>query len=318
MREWQGIEEVGGSLAFRTMGFLLKIVPHSLLVLIAYPVSLFYYLCAPKARHSVAYYLKVIGRANGRRYFTYPLFLSFSITLVEKGEGWSGKIGVGKLHFIDDDHELFNNRLKEGKGCVALVSHVGSAEELRSLSRALQEEFVHKEVPIICIVDFDITEGFNSMLKRLNPDSQLNLMSIKSIGPESMIQLQEVIDAGGIVVIAGDRVADRNIELEFFGEAAEFPFGAFYLASLLEAPAFFVTCVRRKDFGLKRSYMVLVEKNPARLREDSRKARREFAYETAANYARNLESVVKRHPYQWFNFFAFWKAEKTKESEVQG
>lgn len=310
MRDWQKIEEVGGSLAFRMMGFLLKVIPHFLLVLIAYPVSLFYYLSSSKARHSVKHYLYLIGKVNGRKYYTYPLFLSFSITLIEKGEGWCGKIKLGDLHFCDDDLDEFNGRLKRGEGCIALVSHVGSSEELRSLAVLLQERFVKHPIPITCIVDFNITEGFNAMIAKLNPESQLNLMSIDSITPESIIELQRTIDGGGLVVIAGDRSAERNIEMEFLGETAEFPFGAFYLSSLLSAPAYFVTCVRTKDFGFRRSYTVLVEKYRGEVENDSRSARRRYAYQAAEAYVRNLESIVVKHPYQWFNFFAFWKSEK--------
>ena len=79
MRLWQQVEEVGGPLAMRMTFILLKTLPYALLVLIAIPVSFFYWVIDGKGRKAVASYLESIGRINGRKYHSYPLFLSFGL-----------------------------------------------------------------------------------------------------------------------------------------------------------------------------------------------------------------------------------------------
>ena len=103
MRLWQQVEEVGGPLAMRMTFILLKTLPYALLVLIAIPVSFFYWVIDGKGRKAVASYLESIGRINGKKYHSYPLFLSFAISIVEKGKSWIGSIDERNLIFSDDD-----------------------------------------------------------------------------------------------------------------------------------------------------------------------------------------------------------------------
>ena len=50
MRLWQQVEEVGGPLAMRMTFILLKTLPYALLVLIAIPVSFFYWVIDGKGK----------------------------------------------------------------------------------------------------------------------------------------------------------------------------------------------------------------------------------------------------------------------------
>lgn len=309
MKRWQ-TEEVGGAWVFVLMSFLFRILPHFLLVLIAYPVSLFYFLFGAKARQGLKSYHEHIQSITGRKLNPYLHFLSFSITLVEKAESWIGKIGYRHLNFTDDDVDLFNESLIKGQGVIALVSHVGSSELLRALSAELAKERVGHQIPITCIVEFEVTDKFNSMINKLNKDSTLNLMSTRSLDIGSIERLQKTVSDGGIIIIAADRPSARNLELEFLGSKAEFPYGAFYLASLIDAPTFFVHLVRRRDFGIRRCYDVFVRKNSTAIAGDGRKDRRLYAERTAQGFVENLEENCLRHPYQWYNFFEFWRDEK--------
>ncbi len=309
MKRWQ-TEEVGGAWVFILMGILFRILPHFLLVLIAYPVSLVYFILGKKARLGLRSYHENIRKLTGKRMSPYLHFLSFSITIVEKAESWIGKIRYEHLHFNGDDVDVFNRMLIEGQGVIALVSHVGSSELLRALSSSLAKERVGHQIPITCIVDFEVTDRFNSMINRLNRDSKLNLMSTRNMDLGSIERLQKTISDGGIVIIAADRPSERNLRLEFLSQVAEFPYGAFFLASAIDAPSFFVHLVRRKDFGIRRCYDVFVERNGNVPSGEGRSQRREFAERSARSYVSNLEKNCLRHPYQWYNFFEFWRREE--------
>lgn len=91
-QSWQQETSVGSSLALTVMLALIRVLPHIVLVLIAVPVSFFYFIAAGKARKAMREYLDRIELITGRRFNTWKSFLAFSITLIEKCEGWAGKI----------------------------------------------------------------------------------------------------------------------------------------------------------------------------------------------------------------------------------
>jgi len=91
------------------------------------------------------------------------------------------------------------------------------------------------------------------MIKSLSPDAKVNVISTKSIGPDTAILLKEKIDNNEIVAIAADRVPtqtqakhteNRIVETTFLGQKANLPQGPFVLASVLKCPVVLV-------FGLK-------------------------------------------------------------------
>ena len=116
------------------------------------------------------------------------------------------------------------------------------------------------------------------------------------------------IESGEMVVIAGDRVSahtDRNIDVPFLGKNAHFPYGVFLLIALLNAPTYFVTGLRRKDFCINPKYDMFVKKNQISF-DCTRKEREEKIKQTVEDFVRNLEDLCKLHPYQWYNFYDFW------------
>ena len=306
MKKWQRTGDLGSAFWFSVMLSLVRILPHAVLVLIAFPVSAVYFVIASGARKATRKYLDKVASFTGRKLSVWKSFLAFSITLIEKCEGWAGKLDYSHLHFHADSVDEFNDALKSGQGVFLIVSHLGSSEEMRALSGELAKNKLDMKIPVLSIVDFDVTGKFNAMLKKLNPDSMLNLFSIRNMGPEGIGIIQETLDRGGIVIIAGDRSGDRNIETDFLGESAPFPFGAFYLPSLFGVPSYFGICVRSRDISFKKSYEIYVERNRNKPEGQTKSARKLFAGASCSDYAVFLEKHTLEYPYQWYNFYDFW------------
>ena len=79
------------------------------------------------------------------------------------------------------------------------------------------------------------------------------------------------------------------------------PHGAFVLAGLLKCPIIFMVALRAGE----RRYEAFAE----RLAERVVASGPEDLDALAGDYARRLERYCLRAPYQWFNFFEFWRAE---------
>ncbi len=307
MRVWQEMEEAGGALGVEMLSALVRILPHPILVLIAIPVSLFYYATSAQARAAIKLYASHIEKATGRKISAWKCFFAFSITVIEKCESWVGKINVNRLD-IQGDAEVLHDLLKNGKGVFLIVSHLGNSEELRALSDELSVMGLNRKIPILSIMDIDVAGRFNKALKGLNASSSFNILNVRKITMESIEEIESVIERGGIVVVAGDRAADRNIMVPFLGEAAPFPLGAFSLPAMMSAPSFFAVCVRKKDISLKKEYAVFVKTSCSNWDGMTRKERKAKVEKTCLDYVRFLEAALLRHPYQWFNFYDFWRS----------
>jgi predicted LPLAT superfamily acyltransferase len=101
-----------------------------------------------------------------------------------------------------------------------------------------------------------------------------------------------------VVALQGDRAlggrGDRRHA--FFGVPALFPLGPFVLARAARAPVLPAFCVLRPD----RRYTVSIGE-PWMVPTDGEA-------DALSRWVSVLETVVRRHPTQWFNFYDVWRA----------
>jgi predicted LPLAT superfamily acyltransferase len=100
----------------------------------------------------------------------------------------------------------------------------------------------------------------------------------------------------------GDRAyGSPSAGVPFLGGNASFPIGAYIMASIADAPLVYVFNLREPGghyhfFG----FPAFHPKMPPREQRD------DYLRNCAANFASALESILKRDPFQWYNFFPFW------------
>jgi predicted LPLAT superfamily acyltransferase len=148
-------------------------------------------------------------------------------------------------------------------------------------------------------------EQFNSMLRRLDPGNEVNLLQVSDFSPATAALLSERVDRGEFVVIAGDRVpvADggRVVWAPFLGRPAPFPIGPWVLAAALKCQVILLSTLHHGA-----SYRVAFE----RFRDVitlPRKRREEALGALVAEYAAHLERQCTASPRDWFNFYPFWE-----------
>ena len=330
MSQWYEVKQ-NHNLGYKMMFLLLKATPAVFMRFLAFPIAFFYWLFGKNTRKLSKKYLlhiphsefenrhsefenrhsELVSESERRNKFgmtsTLLHITSFALNLVENVQSWAGKFSFKDVVWQDDDvHDLVKN-IDSGKGTIILISHLGNAQMLKGLA-SMGESGTERKMNITTISDAKVSSGFNALLNEINPDSSFNLVNSNDIGPETILLLQERLEEGGVVVIAGDRVSahtKRNLEIPFLGEKARFPYGVFLLIALLNSPTYFVNGLRQKDFSIHPKYDMFVKKNPIQF-DCTRKEREERIVQTAKNYAENLMRLCKMHPYQWYNFFDFW------------
>lgn len=305
-------EVISNNRPLKFLLLLLAHIPAPLVFLLVYPVSFFYLIFSKRARTEARLYqkqLKEFTHGKSPRIISpFLQILSFSLCVLEKLDGWLGKVHYDNLVCHDDDLQELIQSLEKKQGAVLIGSHLGNIELLRSLF-SFNQTGVSREVPISVIMEIKSTEQFNNTIKEVNPKAGFNVIDPKSIGPDTMIALDEQVKNGGIVVFTADRtsanVRSRSVRLPFLGKEADFPYGVFLLTVLLNAPTYFVFALRTKTSDLNSRYNIFVERSRT-LISCSRSERENCIRNLCGEFVGKLERYCVQFPYQWYNFYNFW------------
>ena len=228
---------------------------------------------------------------------------------MQKVYAWSGKAGLDEVLFHDDDAAQLKSQLAGGRGAMLITSHLGNMEFLRCLATK-GETGVDRRIPVTVVMNLSTTSHFNQTLGSLNGRCTLDIINADDIGMDSLEKMQESLEQGGLVVLAGDRTSasapDRCISVSFLGRQAPFPAGSFLLAGLLKVPVYFVFSLREPGSFFAPKYNMFVNKASVSF-DCPRQERKERARELCSQFARLLERYCTAYPFQWYNFFDFWR-----------
>jgi len=142
----------------------------------------------------------------------------------------------------------------------------------------------------------------NAALAAINPAAVQDIIPLGQL--DSMLRVQACLDEGTVLGILGDRTlgGEPTLRVPFLGADAEFPVGPMRLAAMLGRPVLFMSGLY---LGGNR-YAIHFE----RLADfsDLERPGRDAAIQAAvAAYAACLERHCRAAPYNWFNFFDFWR-----------
>ena len=273
------------------------------------PVVLAHWLARPGLRAASLQYLRRIHDAQ--RVFDKPPgwpqglrhVALFAETMLDKLLAMAGRYPVDRVR--RHGREGLLRAVQGGQGGILVTAHVGCLE----LCRAMADQRAPFRLNVL--VHTRHAQAFNELLQRLNPASSVNLVEVTEIGVPMAMLLAEKVAAGEFIAIAGDRVPVRQsktVTANFLGYPAQFPVGPYVLASLLKCPLYLLGCVHEAQ-GYALYFEALAE------RVVLPRADREAALKTHAQaFADALTQVLRRSPYDWFNFFPFWDQAAPHES----
>ncbi len=229
--------------------------------------------------------------------------------MLDKLAAWRGDFNVDNLTV--HGQEQLKPLIDQKRGVLLLGSHLGNIELCRALSRR------HTHLKINALVFTEHAERFNAVMKAVNPKSELNLIQVSKIGPDTAIMLQQMIERGEWVVIVGDRtstsVESRVVWADFLGKPAPFPQGPFMLASVLSAPVYLIFGLR--DDQSKQPHFDVYFEHFSDGIELPRATRQKSLQQVVQQYADRLQHYTMKAPLQWYNFFNFWELSKNHDED---
>ncbi|MFS1465354.1 glycosyltransferase family 2 protein [Vibrio lentus] len=308
---WSRTQERGTVLGIKLLLAVYTLLGRGVFNLILRGVMRYYHLTGKRARNASEQYLFQLKAYAEQQNIELPAeltsynhLLSFGHTMLDKLAAWKGDFSVDNLTIHGQDQ--FESMVENQQGVLILGSHLGNIELCRALGRR------HSNIKINALVFTEHAERFNSVMKAVNPQSDLNLIQVTSMGPDTAILLQQKLEQGEWIVIVGDRTStskeSRSVWAEFLGKEAPFPQGPFMLASVLKAPVFLLFGLR-DDSQSKPHFNVYFEHFSDKI-ELPRKTREQSLQQVVQKYANRLEHYTLKAPLQWYNFFNFWTLSK--------
>ncbi|MBU0729647.1 MAG: lysophospholipid acyltransferase family protein [Proteobacteria bacterium] len=224
---------------------------------------------------------------------TFRIVYSFGKVLVDRG--W-----LGIKHGRQFEGELIGREellgiVKKGKGLVLLTAHVGNWQTALAHICELPapvNSLMHYEQEAVAKHYFDLRKE-PLPFKIINNEGFLG----------GMVESTAALQKGEVVTIMGDRLTKGpHAEVDFLGFPARLPSAAYNLAAATGSPVAVLLAAKtgRKRYSLRVWDVFYPEKSDRDKRQDE-------IVLCAKRFAGAMEKYTESYPYQWYNFFDFWK-----------
>ena len=294
--DWARHRERGSIALLRLMAFVSLRLGRTLSRIPLYGIAIYYFLFAPTARrHSRRFLHLALGRPP-RALDRFRQILTFASTIHDR------------VYLINEQFELFNVTLEgedlvraqsdSGRGALLMGAHMGSFEVMHSLGRR------NRGLNVAMAMYEENARKINATLAAINPSVMSNIVPLGRL--DSMLDIAERLDQGAFVGVLGDRTLGREPvqPVTLLGERAYLPTGPMRAAAILRCPVFFMVGLYRG----KNNYHVVFERvadfssTPAGVRNVAVRSAIE-------RYAAVLDRYCRSDPYNWFNFYDFWRGQ---------
>jgi predicted LPLAT superfamily acyltransferase len=291
---WAAKPERSNTLAIRFIVWVALTLGRRTARLFLYPICLYFFLFAAEARRASRKYLrKVLGRepriSDGFRHI--HTFASTILDRVFLLNGRFDKFDV-RAHLDDAAQALITSK----RGCILLGAHLGSFE----ITRAYADEI---DGPSASVVMYEENaRKLNTVLKAINPDLTQQIIALGKI--DSMLKVEQALQRGEFIGILADRGLEQGgagVSCDFLGEPAMFPNGPLRMAYMLKCPVLLMVGAYRGGNRYDLYFEELVDMAGTEL------PRNEMIKQAQQRYVARIEHYCREAPYNWFNFYDFWK-----------
>jgi predicted LPLAT superfamily acyltransferase len=293
--EWRRRPERGSPWALRTMAWLSMRLGRRRGRAFLYLIAAYFFLFAPRARRSMRDYLRrALGR-EPRASDRFRQIMTFATTIHDR------------IYLLAERYDLFDVSLHgeplmeevvaAGCGAILMGAHMGSFEVLRWIGEQ------RAGLGLVMTMYEDNAVKVNAMLAALAPRNPPEIIAVGRI--DAMLKIRARLDQHALVGMLADRsfVDEGVLPVTFLGATVYLPTGPMRAAAMLRRRVMFMLGLYRGD----NRYHVVFE--PLADFSHTPAGQRQAAIEAAiTRYATLLEQYCRSDPYNWFNFFDFWRA----------
>ena len=209
---------------------------------------------------------------------------------------------VPRIVTLEQDARMLSSVRRNGRGFLLVTGHVGNWEMgAVTLSQ-------HDLVPAV-VGQPELDATVRDMRQRLRDRLGVESIDIGS-SMATAFKVRAAIDRGRAVALLVDRAyPEDRVTVPFFGRPTPFLRSPALLARLCGCPLLPGFFLRNPDGTYFNVWGEPLSSDPD-LSPD------EDAERVMTRVAADLESVIRRHPTQWFNFYKFWGEDGTAEGRA--
>lgn len=293
--EWAQRPERSNMLMLRIMTWISLRLGRSAGRVVLHLIAAYFLLFAPASRRASRDYLARALERPVRWTDIYRHFFWFASTIHDRVYLLNQRFDLFDIT-IEGEH-LVDRCVAGGQGMFLIGAHMGSFEVIRALGRS------HAGLKVAMAMYEHNARKINQMLAAINPDARQDVIGLGNV--DSMLKISACLEAGTLVGMLADRTLDGDATrmLPLLGSPAAVPVGPFRMAAILRKPVIFMVGLY---LGGNRYHIRFEE-----LADFSALAhgqRQQAIDQAMLRYAGLLEQYCRRAPYNWFNFFDFWRA----------
>lgn len=293
--EWVDRPERSNTLAIRFIVWVALTLGRRIARLFLYPICLYFFLFARTARIASKNYLRKVlghepGALDGLRHIH-----TFASTILDRVFLLNGRFDKFDVRVHLD--EAAQAIVAKQQGCILLGAHLGSFEIARAYAHETQGP------PASMVMYEENARKLNEVLKAINPDLAQQVIGLGKI--DSMLKVEEALQRGEFIGILADRGLEHggaSMTCDFLGEPASFPTGPLRIAYILKKPVLLMAGVYRGGNRYDLYFEQLID-----MSTEQGMSRDEILRQAMQHYVAGIEKHCRNAPYNWFNFYDFWK-----------
>lgn len=288
MAQWDG-KSRGAVIGYKIFVFFIQNIGLRSAYFVLYFVSFYFLLFSYKGTKANFYYFhNRLGFSKIRSVFkVYRSYYIFGQTIIDKIAISSGL--RNKFTYEFDGIDILKRLLKNKKGGILISAHIGNFE--------IAEHFF-SEIDEFSQINLVTTDNEHDAIKEyiesISSKSKVKLILIKE-DLSHIFEINSALSKNELICFTGDRYFEgiKILSEELLGKEAHFPAGPFLLGARLKVPVVFVYVMKEST----KHYHLYT-------REANFKNRNEK--DLLKRYTESIEWILKKYPYQWFNYFDFW------------
>lgn len=288
MAKWEG-KSKGTVLGYRIFVFFIKKLGIKSAYFILIFVASYYFIFLRRSNRAIFYYFK--DRLNyswlRSKRMVFQSYFTFGQTIIDKISITAGM--RNKFTYEFDGVHILKKLLAEKKGGVLISAHIGNFEIAEYFFGEIDLDFQ------INLVTTDLEHSaIKNYLESISKKSGIKFIIIKD-DLAHIFEINAALARNELVCFTGDRYFEgvKSLSDTLLGEVAKFPAGPFLIASRLKVPVVFVYVMKEPNLH----YHLYAREAEAKHRDEKGLLK---------EYITSVESMLKRYPLQWFNYFDFW------------
>jgi predicted LPLAT superfamily acyltransferase len=292
--EWISYRERGSTAWLKVMVVLSLALGRTASRGVLYGIALYFFLFAPGPRRYSRRYLELaLGREptlrdRFRQVFYFATCVHDRVYLV-KGQ-------YRRFAITIEGETLMRSFLDSGQGAFLMGAHMGSFEVMRGVARR------EAGLKVSMAMYEHNARKINTMIAAIDCEARPDIISLGQV--DAMLRVAERLNRGVFVGMLGDRTLgeEPTQAVTLLGRRAHLPTGPMRAAAMLHRPVIFMVGLYR---GGNRYHVVFA---PIADFSKTPPGERSIAVQRAvARYAEILDHYCRTDPYNWFNFFDFWR-----------